>query len=600
MTVHGNVSQPRQLVKSEAQSSYATAQEHVSSTNLAVNSVPKDTYTEHEMNEAVSLSYFETASFHVREAELQTIERRFADVPPRRNQTPFISRFKEDFGNTWEPVKRRTSLIPTMINLRVPGRVRYRSRNSIPANSEPQLSNVPQTGAVKKTKTRTSLKERSSHLDDSMSPASRDDRIPRPSLKESATDLWQRAIRQEAEQRRGTSSKSGLSRRTSPSHSKSSLNPNGSDNVRDHIQGQSVRGKYLEVPKTTRATNETKLNKSRRPPHGNKMYKNLYEGWPKLPMDLAMAPESWARYPSHNRTERNAHAQGQDNVISQDFAARTVSSDGQIGWTTDGGKVGFGDSVTHRTVSVQDKLGKAVKSGIIKLLPFAENIREPRSNSLGRRRGSFQLAGEVEYPELEVLPSGIGHILEPEQIEDALSSRKRSRASSNLSFGWRSTTMSLANRTSINRPKQLNGTEDGSKACRAPLVTKSMDVLPRIPLGVLGHDDKQSTPGTEVFMTPLSSNLKTETLHDKKCQQSRLPVAKSDQALRNYEAPPKDVSSASWMRSFTWSGSLTAPDSADKGAQFGRHELQFLHGTGHLNASEESFATRASFATAAG
>lgn len=468
-----------------------------------------------------------------------------------------------------------------MISLRVPGRVKHKSKNNIPAKSEPQLSTLPQSGTIKKASTLTSLKRRSSHVDDSISAASRDDNIPRPSLKESATDLWQRAIRQEAEQRRGTSSKSGLSGHTSPRHSKYSLNPKSSNHERDHVHVQSARGKYLEVPRTIRTPNDAKRDKFRRPPQGNKVNKSMYEGWPKLPMDLALAPESWARYPSHDRTERNAHTQSEDNVTSQDFAVRTVCSDGQINWTTDLGTAQFGHIVSHRTVSMQGKLGKAVKSGIAKLFFFAENAREPRSNSLGRRRGSFQLAGEVEYPELEVLPPGVGLILEPEQIEDGLSSRKRSRASSNLSFGWRSSTMNLANRTSINLLKQCNGTEAGSKARRTPLATRSVEVLPRTPLRVLGHDDKQSTPETEVFVTPLGSSLMTGNPHNEKCQKSQLPVAKSEQALRNYEAPPGNVGSAGWMRSLTWSGSLAASHSADKDAPSGHHELQFFHQTGN-------------------
>lgn len=269
-----------------------------------------------------------------------------------------------------------------------------------------------------------------------------------------------------------------------------------------------------------------------------------------------------------------------------------------MGWTTDKNAAKEENTPNRRSVSMHGKLGKAVKSGITKLFPFTENLGETRTNSLGRRRGSFHMAGEVEYPELEVLPPGIGHILEPEQVADVMSSRKRScTRSSHHSFGH-SSTKAIEFRRSAAFSDQRQQQSLDSTLHDTPQAAKSVEVLPRTPHRASEHEDKQSTSRNEIFVTPLSTTPLIEAGHDKTLRHSRLPVAKSEQALPYLKVQEEDGAETGWVRSFTWSGSLLTSQSPSELPRRGHHELHILRRPGELNASKESFVTGASFATA--
>lgn len=119
-------------------------------------------------------------------------------------------------------------------------------------------------------------------------------------------------------------------------------------------------------------------------------------------------PASWARFPSQTRNERNTAAGELDNVKPKDFAVREISTLGGIIWTTD--KVEDG-APSHRGVvrSVSDKFTQSFKSRWSKFVPkrMASNLKD--RSIRGARRSSIQASGDLEYPELELLPTTGGY-----------------------------------------------------------------------------------------------------------------------------------------------------------------------------------------------
>lgn len=130
---------------------------------------------------------------------------------------------------------------------------------------------------------------------------------------------------------------------------------------------------------------------------GSRIYKNS-----------VTPPASWARFPSQTRNERNAAAGELDSVKPRDFAVREVSTLGGIIWTTDKAEDG---APSHRGVvrSVSDKFTQSFKSRWIKFVPkrMASNLKD--RSIRGARRSSIQASGDLEYPELELLPTTGGY-----------------------------------------------------------------------------------------------------------------------------------------------------------------------------------------------
>lgn len=119
-------------------------------------------------------------------------------------------------------------------------------------------------------------------------------------------------------------------------------------------------------------------------------------------------PASWARFPSQTRNERNAAASELDSVKPRDFAVREVSTLGSIIWTTDKGDDG---APSQKAVvrSVSDKFTQSIKSRWSKLNPkrVVTNLKD--RSIQGARRSSIQASGDLEYPELELLPTAGGY-----------------------------------------------------------------------------------------------------------------------------------------------------------------------------------------------
>lgn len=119
-------------------------------------------------------------------------------------------------------------------------------------------------------------------------------------------------------------------------------------------------------------------------------------------------PASWARFPSHNREERNAAAGELDSIKPRDFAVREILAAGRIGWTTDKDE---GGAPNHKSIvrTVSDRFTQPFKSRWSKLVPGRAGTQFKDRSIRGARRSSIQASGDLEYPELELLPTTGGY-----------------------------------------------------------------------------------------------------------------------------------------------------------------------------------------------
>ncbi|KAH7263521.1 hypothetical protein BKA59DRAFT_59657 [Fusarium tricinctum] len=373
-------------------------------------------------NGPASLAQSESASFVQREAELETIDRRFSEaLGCKKPEKKVITRFKEEFsGSATQPVVHRS--FRSRIHLTVPSHFRTKSEGS---NYRP---NKDKSGlyeaqsslliALKNSKLReTEVSDRSNgrsnlstHPHMSRRPSG-EHRKPSLERQESATNMWQRAIRLEAEGRRSTSFQL-----STPNPDQRSLSSNRSLNETGIARNDTSSGSDLrrEVSQLTPTTDEISSQSNS---------KWLIERWvnqmrPKttqtansfengLSNRLAGPPRSWSRFPSHHREERNKNANSRDRVSPRDFAVKHVTSEGQIRWATD--MIPSEEKQRARTLprSFTTKFGELVKSKMNQMIPSKALRHRVSHPSVARHATS--ISASMEYPEMGIRPSESGY-----------------------------------------------------------------------------------------------------------------------------------------------------------------------------------------------
>ena len=390
-------------------SSYTTAQDDRFLAE-ATREQSKDRPVSQEQRETSIAAPSDTASFLQRESELASIQKRFGDVLSRKKHTlPFTSRFREDLFQEDDTARPQKPPVIPQIYLTVPDRlnVPIRGQSEILVGSNNLVSGTLDLGS---SRLQTGAHHRhkwysTNNLRGDLK-ASAGGLYRRPDAEESATDLWQRAIRLEAERRRNGISRSDLQKSeqsvlSRPEKCRGALPPEDSAQVRYKHSQQAQISSYSDRKDPT-----------------------------KLRWTLVKAPASWARFAAHTREERNQHASIDDRVTSKDFALRALSSTGEPGWITDQADTLATDSMSYYRGSLPSRLSNAVKTRLARLFRREEEgAANLRDSLLTRRAAGSQFDEDAEYPEITVLPPGIGHIIEPEQVADAMTAKKASLAS---------------------------------------------------------------------------------------------------------------------------------------------------------------------------
>ncbi|KAF6800175.1 hypothetical protein CSOJ01_12331 [Colletotrichum sojae] len=132
---------------------------------------------------------------------------------------------------------------------------------------------------------------------------------------------------------------------------------------------------------------------------------------------LAKPPASWSKWASHTRAERTAVAGAADGVKPKDFAVASTSTDEQ-GWVTDKDSLAQKPETTQPPQSISKRLGKAVKTTL---------------NKVAQSKSKNNESAQLEYPELEILPTKDGYedLKALEESIEQLKSSQRAKMATN-------------------------------------------------------------------------------------------------------------------------------------------------------------------------
>ncbi|KAL5324270.1 hypothetical protein ACEPPN_008815 [Leptodophora sp. 'Broadleaf-Isolate-01'] len=120
---------------------------------------------------------------------------------------------------------------------------------------------------------------------------------------------------------------------------------------------------------------------------------------PKPTMPDKRYPTTWARYNSEDRSERCVSAGARDRIDVKDFAVLGHKEDGEIIWCLEHDDDGHHAEIAEIRKGFRDKVGDRIRHKAYKF-----DTGDEQSQQTGGRRGSLTVAGELEFPELEVLP----------------------------------------------------------------------------------------------------------------------------------------------------------------------------------------------------
>lgn len=306
---------------------------------------------------------------------------------------------------------------------------------------------------------------------------------------DSATDLWQRAVRLEVDRREALRrDKEKYTNRYDGGHQ-------GEDTEKATVRSASALSFLKESGRLSR----------QRPYHLAERYNNGPSRGnttvgPDFPLHrkprLSILPGAWAKWPSHTRAERNGSAGKSNNVTPKDFAT--------MGEPTAGNR----PAVPPRP-SISGSLVRAFRSSIAKIKP-GHDVSPKSWKRLAREQEERHQkhVGDLEYPELE-LPPALGSIEELQALEQQINRIKhRTGSSDRLSSHSTGTTRSktpLSLRLARDMHQLRHEDEDVPAESYDVLYSRSPESLMASKRSPAGSGRRHvSTATTERFLTPTS------------------------------------------------------------------------------------------------
>lgn len=393
----------------------------------------------------------DTSSFLRREAELRYVEERFRNSHLRKvSFSPVESKFRELFDLEGDSSASHRMSLFSKLHLNVPKRAKVPiietldGNNSGPALGPTRIS--PTSVLQNKVSERPSMDAGHLQVPDVFHGKSRDKaketgRTPATSSAntrrfrgfssskdgDDTAELWKQAVRAESESRspRGSvspnipalcvspaiSSSSGVLKAPEPSGA-ASLSSSRSGLHSPLCKAHPEHGSEAAFAEALRRSSTILEEWARQLETQGPESQQYGEGYAPEPRSRSkttnIPPASWARFPSYNRNERNASAGAEDKVRSRDFAVKKISSSGDIAWATD--KIGDSPPSQKGIGRVfSDKFSQTFKSRLSRLIPGRSRTPSRDRSIRGVRRSSIQIAGDLEYPELEILPKTGGY-----------------------------------------------------------------------------------------------------------------------------------------------------------------------------------------------
>lgn len=239
-------------------------------------------YLRRPTDETVSSMLSETESFKQREAELLSVAKRFAGANAGRIQgSHTVSKFREEFDT---PKKTKPTILSKLHLPKISKSIRKKSEKPVPPHHDSHRNCVAaalDASQAAAAGPNASLVHRNTAKHP---PVQRTFGIP-----ESATNIWQRAVRLEADRREV------LRRDKEKFHA--SFNTDLS--AEERPQSTPVDNPMNPLVRITRVSSSSDIH---------------------LPLRTSTPPRAWARWPSHTRAARNGPAQQHDRIRPKDFA----------------------------------------------------------------------------------------------------------------------------------------------------------------------------------------------------------------------------------------------------------------------------------------
>jgi len=388
----------------------------ISSTSLGP---PLARYARRPTMDDSSVIVSETDSFHRMEAELSVVETRFASSEARRTpSTPVSSKFREEFD--FEPPtavaaqSRKQSAFLKLAKLAIrsyDGAQNMEELLNVPVpDFEPDILRSPGAGPL-------------SPLDDD------------------ANGLWGKAVKNKGDSK-AKEVRDQLhipQKRSSQGRKKSAVEENKPKgafeglinmrkgkkkaNIDDHKSAAEEYQKRFEervavkelVMDSWEAEMEATAAKAKA-----KSRNIVKKSKPNLPDHRY--PASWSRFPSHDRSERLSSASVVDRVDVKDFA-KLGKKDGEIVWCLAHEDDGHHTELEYlkRKKGILDKVKERIDHEV-----YRTDTQVQQASSSKGRRGSLSMAGELEYPELEVLPLSLTTAAQtPEEAGEGFQEREK-------------------------------------------------------------------------------------------------------------------------------------------------------------------------------
>ncbi|KAI9734700.1 MAG: hypothetical protein M1818_006687 [Claussenomyces sp. TS43310] len=144
-------------------------------------------------------------------------------------------------------------------------------------------------------------------------------------------------------------------------------------------------------------------------------------------------PEAWARYPSHTRAERTESAGADDQVHTSDFAMKESHVEDTESQANEGEYPKDHQLQKKHNYNLPTKIRMKVRSSLNRIRSTRRTIR---SATFHGRRSSTSIGGQLEYPELEILPleGGVTPELEELELEVAAAMRREERITRMMTF----------------------------------------------------------------------------------------------------------------------------------------------------------------------
>ncbi|KAJ5041149.1 uncharacterized protein L3040_005701 [Drepanopeziza brunnea f. sp. 'multigermtubi'] len=375
-------------------------------------SVPLSRQNHHSNHDDSSLLASETASFRERELELSLIETRFAssEIVKSRN-SPVPSRFKEEFDMESEAPPEPQHRKPSVFN-KLATKFAVKTYDGTSKIEELLDVPIPNFNAESLRTPRGSSRVTTSSGVDRAGTNN-----PLAEFEDSA-HMWTKAIKKDDRAEDVAKNLRLPGKQASGARKKSAMEDDIPKSAFDTIFGGLAKNKKKKVDISDHKSAAEEYNArfqerlavkelvlgswedemAATAAKAKTKSKNIVKNY-KLTGPDKRYPATWSRFDSESRVERCISAGAMDRVNVKDFAVLGHRDDGEIIWCLEHDDDGHHAEIEIVHEGLTGRLGNKIKHKAYRF-----DTQDEQSQQTSGRRGSLSVAGELEYPELEVLP----------------------------------------------------------------------------------------------------------------------------------------------------------------------------------------------------